>query len=226
MLGFRLAIEHVVPDHICLLAGPLPRNIDPGRVIKDCAACRVVESVREELIGKGARAPPGPLMHRDIAPAIAIKRKLAAAPFTALLNDTAHAVWKARVRFSVEDHVAYGPHPLATFRAGLEVHRERQTLGLAFFDRLRLGEGGQNRNKKKGCDKQLAIHEFSFGYCRSNFTCPLLDQRGGYRPLDGNLPTDGIARCDIGAVEVPEAGFSLGSFCAALAAVGLLVRSR
>jgi hypothetical protein len=48
--------------------------------------------------------------------------------------------------------------------------------------------------------------------------CPATDQRGVSRPRDG----DGVggARCDIGAVEVPEPG-GLAAAIAALAALGL-----
>ena len=39
----------------------------------------------------------------------------------------------------------------------------------------------------------------------NNATCKATDQRGWYRPLDGNR--DGIATCDIGAYEVGTAFF-------------------
>lgn len=32
--------------------------------------------------------------------------------------------------------------------------------------------------------------------------CPIADQRGAFRPQDGDQPPDGFANCDIGAVEV------------------------
>ena len=37
-----------------------------------------------------------------------------------------------------------------------------------------------------------------------DIACPATDQRGEPRPVDGNKVPDGVANCDIGAVEVPE----------------------
>jgi hypothetical protein len=55
-----------------------------------------------------------------------------------------------------------------------------------------------------------------------NATCPRTDQRGVLRPFDGNDPPDGMADCDIGAVELPEPGFllQLGAGLAFLLTVG------
>jgi hypothetical protein len=42
-----------------------------------------------------------------------------------------------------------------------------------------------------------------------NPLCFETDQRGGQRPIDGNVPADGMSDCDIGAVELPEPGLLL-----------------
>ncbi len=49
--------------------------------------------------------------------------------------------------------------------------------------------------------------------------CPALDQRRKDRPQDGD--DDGIAHCDIGAVEVPEPG-QLEGGAAAIVAIAIL----
>jgi len=50
--------------------------------------------------------------------------------------------------------------------------------------------------------------------------CPLVDQAGGPRPLDGD--GNGSSVCDIGAIEVPEPGFGVALLSGAL----LLARAR
>jgi hypothetical protein len=55
-----------------------------------------------------------------------------------------------------------------------------------------------------------------------NTACPPTDQRGEPRPVDGNEPLDGVADCDIGAIELPEPGqlVLLGAGIAFLLTVG------
>ena len=52
----------------------------------------------------------------------------------------------------------------------------------------------------------------------SNTGCPTLDQRGGVRPRNGG---SGFARCDIGAVEVPEPAGAVALAAGVVALAGL-----